>query len=102
MEQDRFQKETHALTIYKEGKNIHQGRTSITGVKTGQTCKRMEFEYSVTSTKIKPKWITDLNLRLETTKFLNENIGRTFDINHSKMFCICLLREKKVKNKHGT
>ena len=51
MEQDRFQKETHALTIYKTVKNIHLGKTSVTGVKTGQTCKRMEFEYSVTTSR---------------------------------------------------
>ena len=61
----------------------------------------MKLEHFLTPyTKIKSKWIKDLNERPETIKLLEENIGRTLDdINHSKILYDPLPRVMEIKMK---
>ena len=50
-------------------------------------------------TKINSKWIKDLNVRPETIKLLEENIGRTLDINQSKILYDPPPRVMEIKTK---
>ena len=64
-------------------------------------CKRMKLEHFVTPyTKINSKCIKDLNVRPETIKFLEENIGRMLDdINQSKSLYDPPPRVMEIKTK---
>ena len=61
----------------------------------------MKLEHFLTPyTKINSKWIKDLNVRPETIKFLEKNIGKTLsDINHSKILYDPPLRVMEIKTK---
>ena len=61
----------------------------------------MKLEHSLTPyTKINSKWIRDLNVRPDTLKLLEENIGRTlFDINHRKILFDPPPRVMEIKTK---
>ena len=51
-------------------------------------------------TKINSKWIKDLNIRLNTVKLLEENIGRTlFDKNLSNIFLAPSPRVMEIESK---
>ena len=64
-------------------------------------CKIMKLDHSLTlCTKINPKWIKDLNVRLDIIKVIEENIGRTlFDINLSNIFLDPSSRVTELKAK---
>ena len=65
----------------------------------------MKLEHFLTPhTKINSKGIKDINLRPETIKLLEENIGRMlYDIKHSKILYDPLPRVTEIKTKiNGT
>ena len=61
----------------------------------------MKLEHFLMSyTKTNSKWIKDLNVRPETIKLLEENIGKTLsDINHSRIFYDPPPRVMEIKEK---
>ena len=93
------------VTFDKGGKIIQWGKDNLFNKWCWENwaamCKKMKLEHVVTPyTKINSKWIKDLNVRLETIKLLEENVGRTLnDINQTKIVYDPPPRVKEIKTK---
>ena len=91
------------LIFNKGGKNRQWGKDSLFNKwfwgETGQLHAKELEHYLIPYTKINSKWIKDLNLRLDTIKLLDKNIGRTlFGIKSQPMFFWIYLLENGNKS----
>ena len=90
------------LIFYKGDKNIQWRKDSLFNKWCKEnwtaTCVNEIRTLPNTIHKNKSKWIKDLNVRPDTIKLLEENIGRTlYNINHSKILFDPPPREMEIK-----
>ena len=97
---------TSGYLIFDKGcKNIQWGKDSLFNKWCWENwtaiCKRMKLEYFlIPYTKINSKWIKELNIRPESIKLLEQNIGRTLNnINQSKILYDPPPRVMEIKTK---
>ena len=99
MEQNRAQKQTclHScvqLIVDKGGKNTQGRRDRLFS----QGCWEMKLEpFFTPCTRIMSKWLKGLNTGHDTIKLLEENIDKTFSVNHNNVFLGQSLKAKEIK-----
>ena len=106
IENPEINPDTSGQVIFnKGGKNIKWEKNSLLSKWCWETWtatwKSMKLEHTLTPcTKRNSKWLKDLNIREDTIRLLEENIGKTFsDINCTNVFVGQSPEETEIKQK---